>query len=156
MDAAPWAGTYRLLWGTLPGFPASGSWALHRKTFSHRVMSDPEGTPGWRVHSVYNMAIIYFTCGVRARLLPLAWGRWSRDSASRQRAASVPGRDAAFGASGDPGGAEKDAADVGGTPALWAAALVSRGGPRPSRCAGLGGETAGRCAGARRCSTPRT
>lgn len=57
------------------------------------------------------------------------------------------GRDAAFGASGDPGGAEKDAADVGGTPALWAAALVSRGSPRPSRCAGLGGETAGRCAG---------
>lgn len=69
----------------------------------------------------------------------------SRDSASRQRAASVPGRDAAFGASGDPRGAE-DAAGLGGAPALWAAALVSRGGPRPSSCAGLGGETAGRCA----------
>lgn len=31
--------------------------------------------PGCHVHSVYNIAIIYFTCGMWACLLPQAWGR---------------------------------------------------------------------------------
>lgn len=71
MDATSRSETFR---GAkhLPGFPASSHQALYRKTFNSHVISNPEGLPGCHVHSVYNIAIIYFTCAVWACLLPLA------------------------------------------------------------------------------------
>lgn len=56
----------------LQGSPVSGHQALYRRTFSYHVISDTEDMPGYHVHSVHNIAIIYFICGMWACLLPLA------------------------------------------------------------------------------------